>query len=101
MMGSMFGGGQCSCTYDNEAQTQEMAVQVSGGSAENQLSGVLVNRIPRTGGNTFSGDFVTLFANDSLQSQTLDDETAEEYEAEFNRNVAKRLPRFALEIENR
>jgi hypothetical protein len=44
---SMFGNGQCSCVYDNEAQTQEMAVQVSGGSAENQLSGVLVNRIPK------------------------------------------------------
>src|SRR5262245_20906333 len=71
---AMFGGGQCSCTYDNEAQTQEIAVQVSGGSAENQLSGVLVNRIPRTGGNTFSGDFISLFANDSLQSQNLDDD---------------------------
>ena len=71
---AMFGGGQCSCTYDNEAQTQEIAVQVSGGSAENQLSGVLVNRIPRTGGNNFSGDFVALFANDSLQSQNIDDE---------------------------
>ena len=34
-------------------------------------------------------------------AQTLDEETAEEYEAEFNRAVAKRLPRFALEIENR
>ncbi len=34
-------------------------------------------------------------------AQTLDDETAEEYEAEFNRTVGKRLPRFALEIENR
>ena len=32
---------------------------------------------------------------------SLDEETAEEYEAEFNRAVAKRLPRFALEIENR
>ncbi len=32
---------------------------------------------------------------------TLDEETGEEYEAEFNRTVAKRLPRFALEIENR
>ena len=31
---------------------------------------------------------------------TLDD-AAEEYEDEFNRAVAKRLPRFALEIENR
>jgi hypothetical protein len=33
--------------------------------------------------------------------QTLDEETAEEYEVEFNRAVVKRLPRFSLEIENR
>jgi hypothetical protein len=32
---------------------------------------------------------------------TLGDDAAEEYEVEFNRAVAKRLPRFALEIENR
>jgi isocitrate dehydrogenase kinase/phosphatase len=32
---------------------------------------------------------------------TLDDAAAEEYEVEFNRAVAKRLPRFSLEIENR
>jgi hypothetical protein len=32
---------------------------------------------------------------------TLDEETAEAYEEEFNRAVLKRLPRFALEIENR
>src|SRR5215470_5885024 len=69
---AMFGGGQCSCVYDNENQTQEMAVQVTGGSAENQLSGVLVNRIPRTGGNTFSGDGLFLYANDKLQGSNLD-----------------------------
>jgi len=34
-------------------------------------------------------------------AQTLDEATADEYEATFNRAVAKRLPRFALEIENR
>ena len=34
-------------------------------------------------------------------ARTLDEETAEEYEAEFNRAVVKRLPRFGLEIENR
>jgi hypothetical protein len=34
-------------------------------------------------------------------AHTLDEETAEEYEAAFNRAVVKRLPRFALEIENR
>jgi nitrate reductase assembly molybdenum cofactor insertion protein NarJ len=30
----------------------------------------------------------------------MDEEAAEEYEAAFNRAVAKRLPRFALEIED-
>lgn len=34
-------------------------------------------------------------------ARTLDEETAEEYEEAFNRAVMKRLPRFALEIENR
>jgi hypothetical protein len=34
-------------------------------------------------------------------ASSLDEETAEEYEYEFNRAVAKRLPRFGLEIENR
>jgi isocitrate dehydrogenase kinase/phosphatase len=32
---------------------------------------------------------------------TLDERTAEEYETEFNRAVAKRLPPYGLEIENR
>ena len=32
---------------------------------------------------------------------TLDEDDAEQYEAEFNRAVRKRLPRFGLEIENR
>jgi hypothetical protein len=32
---------------------------------------------------------------------TLDELAGEEYEDAFNRAVAKRLPRFALEIENR
>ncbi|MDP8911018.1 MAG: hypothetical protein M3M94_02990 [Actinomycetota bacterium] len=31
---------------------------------------------------------------------TLDESAAEEYEAAFNRAVLRRLPRFALEIEN-
>jgi hypothetical protein len=32
---------------------------------------------------------------------TLDEQAADEYEDAFNRAVSKRLPRFALEIENR
>ena len=34
-------------------------------------------------------------------ASTLGDSAAEGYEAAFNRAVAKRLPRFSLEIENR
>jgi isocitrate dehydrogenase kinase/phosphatase len=34
-------------------------------------------------------------------ARTLDENASEEYEDAFNRAVAKRLPRFALEIENR
>ena len=33
-------------------------------------------------------------------AMTMDEESAEEYEQAFNRAVASRLPRFALEIEN-
>jgi class 3 adenylate cyclase len=33
-------------------------------------------------------------------ASTMAEEAAEEYEAEFNRAVAKRFPRFALEIED-
>jgi hypothetical protein len=34
-------------------------------------------------------------------ASTLDEDSAEEYEDDFNRAVTKRLPRFGLEIENR
>jgi hypothetical protein len=69
---AMFSGGQCSCIYDNEAQTQEVSVQVSGGSAESQTGGVLVNRIPKTGGNQYRGEFVGLWSNSSLQADNID-----------------------------
>jgi hypothetical protein len=54
------------------------------------------------------GDYVDLVetATDLLAglrdnfAQTMDEDAAEEYEAEFNRAVVKRLPRFSLEIED-
>jgi hypothetical protein len=33
-------------------------------------------------------------------ASTMDEEAAEEYEDEFNRGVVRRLPRFAIEIED-
>jgi Carboxypeptidase regulatory-like domain len=70
----LIGAGQSACQYDNEAQTQEIAVQVTGGAAEYQLSGVLVNRIPRIGGNEFHGQGLVLFSNTALQDTNLDDD---------------------------
>jgi hypothetical protein len=67
------------------------------------------NRSDRDEAEERYGDYVDLvetgteiLANlrDNFAS-TLDEEGAEEYELAFNRAVVKRLPRFALEIENR
>jgi len=67
------------------------------------------NRAERDEAEERYGDYVDLVETgtevladirDSF-ARTLDEDTAEEYEAAFNRAVVKRLPRFALEIENR
>ena len=67
------------------------------------------NRAPREEAEERYGDYVDLVETgtellaelrDNFAS-TLDEETAEEYEDSFNRAVLKRVPRFALEIEDR
>ena len=67
------------------------------------------NRAPREEAEERYGDYVDLVETgtellaelrDNFAS-TLDEETAEEYEESFNRAVLKRVPRFALEIEDR
>jgi hypothetical protein len=67
------------------------------------------NRADRDEAEERYGDYVDLVETgteiladirDNFAS-TLDDDTREEYEYEFNRAVVKRLPRFALEIEDR
>ena len=67
------------------------------------------NRAPRDETEERYGDYVDLVetATELLAdlrdnfAATLDEDAAEEYEDAFNRAVVKRLPRFALEIENR
>jgi hypothetical protein len=67
------------------------------------------NRADRDEAEELYGDYVDLVeaGTEALAEirdafkWTLDEETQEEYEAEFNRAVVKRLPRFGLEIENR
>ena len=66
------------------------------------------NRAPRDEAEERYGDYMDLVdtgtellaeLRDNFAS-TLEEETAEEYEAEFNLTVARRLRRFALEIED-
>jgi hypothetical protein len=67
------------------------------------------NGAPRDEAEERYGDYVDLVetGTEALAdlrdhfAASLDDGAAEEYEAAFNYAVLKRLPRFALEIENR
>src|SRR5687768_13079651 len=48
----------------NAGTVQEMTVQTSGMSAESSADGIVVNVIPKEGGNVYSGSTSALFAND-------------------------------------
>ncbi len=52
----------------NSAGAQEVVVSTSGGLGEAETAGVVLNVVPRDGGNTFSGSFVYAGANGSMQS---------------------------------
>jgi hypothetical protein len=68
------GGGQYSAYMPNISSSQEMAINYAGGTAEMETGGVMVNVIPREGGNRFSG---TLFAGgtwEGLQGSNFTDD---------------------------
>jgi hypothetical protein len=62
----------------NVAGAQEVVLSTSGGLGEAETSGVILNVIPRDGGNTFSGQFTGSGANDKMQgsnyTQSLQDQ---------------------------
>jgi len=51
-----------------------MLVETGGVSAESSTSGVLVNMVPKDGGNSFRFNASALFTDDSLQNDNLTDE---------------------------
>ena len=57
------GGGQMA----QVAASQEVVITTSGGLADAETGGVVINVIPRDGGNTFNGQFNFSFSDDSLQ----------------------------------
>ena len=57
----------------NAALVQEMTLQSSGISAEGNAEGVLINMIPKEGGNIFSGSVGGLYTNKHLAADNLTD----------------------------
>ena len=67
-----FGGNQTGF-YFNDGLMEEIGYQTSSLPAEAPVGGVQINMIPRDGGNTFRGSVFSTGANDSMQSNNLDD----------------------------
>ena len=65
---SMMNQGGGSRTYSiNAATAQEITFQTGGISAESETGGIVMNVVPKEGGNTLTGYFNVAFANASLQ----------------------------------
>jgi hypothetical protein len=57
----------------NAAAVEEMVMSTSGISADTNADGLVVNVIPKEGGNQFKLTLAGLYANDALESDNLDD----------------------------
>jgi hypothetical protein len=69
---STLGGGTGSASWQaTPSEVQEMVFETGGMSAEQASGGVRVNVIPKEGGNRFTGAAYYSFANDSLQSNNI------------------------------
>jgi Carboxypeptidase regulatory-like domain len=60
-------GANSNAAISNVAGSQEVVLTTSGGLGEAETAGVILNVIPRDGGNTFSGMFFMSGANSSMQ----------------------------------
>ena len=58
----------------NPALVQEMTLQASGVTAEGNAEGVLINMVPKEGGNQFSGSLSGLYTNTHLAADNLTSE---------------------------
>jgi hypothetical protein len=68
------GGGSDWGYVPNPASAQEVSLELGAGTAEAMLGGVLINFVPKDGGNKFSGFLSGNFANASMQGSNLSDE---------------------------
>ena len=73
-VGAAFNGGGVSGFQYDTSNAEELQVTVSGGLGESQTGGPILNILPRTGGNRFSGSLFTSNAGEWSQGTNLDDE---------------------------
>jgi hypothetical protein len=71
---STSGAGNNTSVYFDDAQVQEYTYDTIGGGAESQISGVVINMVPKEGGNTVRGTGVVNWANSSLYDSNYTDE---------------------------
>ena len=57
----------------NVGIAQETSVSTSGGLGEAETGGIVINAIPREGGNTYRGTFYASYANDAMQGSNFTD----------------------------
>jgi hypothetical protein len=80
---SSLASGSVPAVYHNDDAYQEYVFQVSGGTAESQSGGVVINMIPKEGSNQIRGDGLVVLTNGNFQSQNV---------SEDQRNRGVRLP---------
>ncbi|HEY9465430.1 MAG TPA: TonB-dependent receptor, partial [Vicinamibacterales bacterium] len=66
-------GANSNAAVSNVAGSQEVVMTTSGGLGEAETAGVMLNVIPRDGGNEFSGTFAYSGANGSMQGSNYTD----------------------------
>ena len=69
------GGGNAIAIFFNPAAVaQEISMEIGNHSVQSETGGVVINVIPKEGGNSFTGSFLANGTNGSMQSNNLTDE---------------------------
>ncbi len=67
------GGGGGFTYYINQGSIQEVTVTTGGQSAEQAVSGITTNLVPKEGGNSLSGNYVVAYSDERVQARNLTD----------------------------
>jgi hypothetical protein len=60
--------------FFNQLSVQEVVMETGGAGAESMSGGLNVNMVPKDGGNTFKGSFLTEYTNRNFQQSNLSDQ---------------------------